>query len=140
MFNIKPRSRFIPTLAATMGALALIPAGASASTTWFGSSLNHDPANAGSTCADNGVMGPSLCTHVGSYYPGFSGRATSPANGTIIAFKVRAAGPMRMTFRVVAGPAPLEQPQVRAGQDGREGTDGQRAGPDADRHEQRDLP
>lgn len=102
MFNIKPRSRFIPTLAATMGALALIPAGASASTTWFGSSLNHDPANAGSTCADNGVMGPSLCTHVGSYYPGFSGRATSPANGTIIAFKVRAAGPMRMTFRVVA--------------------------------------
>jgi hypothetical protein len=102
MFSIsKSRPRFIPAVVATVGALALIPAGALASTTWFGSSLNHDPANAGSTCAENGVSGPALCTHVGSYYPGFSGRATSPVNGTIVAFKVRAQGPTRMTFRVV---------------------------------------
>jgi hypothetical protein len=99
--NSKSRSRLIPALAATVGALALVPAGALASTTWFGSSLNHDPANAGNSCADDGVMGSSLCTHVGSFYPGFSGRAGSPVNGTIIAFKVRASGPTKMTFRVV---------------------------------------
>jgi len=95
------RSRFIPALATVLGAVALIPAGASAATTWFGSSLNHDPANAGSTCAENGVNGPALCTHVGSYYPGFSGRATATVNGTITAFKVRAEGPTTMTFRLV---------------------------------------
>ncbi len=95
------RTRFIPALVAVLGAVALIPAGASAATTWFGSSLNHSPANAGSTCAENGVSGPALCTHVGSFYPGFSGRATATVNGTITAFKVRAEGPTTMTFRLV---------------------------------------
>jgi hypothetical protein len=78
-----------------------MPAGASASTTYFGSSLNHEPANAGSTCADLGVMGSPLCTHVGSFYPGNSGRARATVNGTVIAFKVRAQGPTTMTFRLV---------------------------------------
>ncbi len=95
------RPRFISVLAASAAALAMVPAGASAATTWFGSSLNHDPANAGNTCADNGVMGPALCTHVGSYYPGFSGRARATVTGTIIAIRVRAEGPMTMKVKVV---------------------------------------
>ena len=95
------RLRFIPALVAVLGTAALIPAGASAATTWFGSSLDHDPANAGSTCAENGVNGPALCTHVGSFYPGFSGRAQATVNGTITAFKLRAQGPTTMTFRLV---------------------------------------
>ena len=95
------RPRLTAALLATLGAVALIPAGASASTTYFGSSLNHTPANAGSTCAEDGVMGSTLCTHVGSYYPGFSGRAKATVNGTVTAFKVRAQGPTTMTFRLV---------------------------------------
>ncbi len=95
------RSRFVAVLVASAAALAVVPAGASAATTWFGSSLNHDPANAGNTCADNGVMGPALCTHVGSYYPGFSGRARATVTGTIIAIRVRAAGPMTIKVKVV---------------------------------------
>jgi hypothetical protein len=95
------QARLTAALVATLGAVALIPAGASASTTYFGSSLNHEPANAGSTCAENGVMGPGLCTHVGSYYPGFSGRAKATVNGTVTAFKVRAQGPTTMRFRLV---------------------------------------
>ena len=38
---------------------------------------------------------------MGSFYPGFSGRATATVNGTITAFKVRAEGPTTMTFRLV---------------------------------------
>jgi hypothetical protein len=79
---------------------ALIPAGASAATTWFGSSLNHEPANAGNTCADFN-LNSQLCTHVGSYYPGMSGRARSSATGTINAVRVDAAGPMTFTLEVV---------------------------------------
>jgi hypothetical protein len=93
--------RFISALAATVTALALVPAGASAATTWFGSSLNHSPANAGSTCAENGVMGAALCTHVGSYYPGTSGRANAPVSGTITKIRVLAEGPSTMVFKVV---------------------------------------
>jgi hypothetical protein len=96
------RSRLMSSLTAALGAVALIPAGASAATTWFGSSLDHTPANAGSSCSDNGVGNPGdLCTRVGSYYPGFSGHAQSPASGTIIQLKVRPEGPMTFTTKVV---------------------------------------
>jgi hypothetical protein len=91
----------VTTAAAVLSAAALIPAGASAATTYFGSSLDHAPANAGSTCAENGVPGPALCTHVGTFYPGFSGRAKANVNGTVTAFKVRAEGPTTMRFRLV---------------------------------------
>ena len=93
--------RIVSALASTVIAFALVPAGASAATTWFGSSLNHSPANAGSTCAENGVMGPALCTHVGSYYPGNSGRATAPVSGTITKIRLLAQGPATMVFKVV---------------------------------------
>jgi hypothetical protein len=99
--RIISRSRFIVTLAASMSALAIIPAAASASMTPFGSSLNHSPANAGSTCAENGVSGPALCTHVGSFYPGTSGHAQSPVSGTITKIRLRAEGPTTMVFKVV---------------------------------------
>jgi hypothetical protein len=99
--RIISRSRFTVTLAATVSALAIIPAAASASTTSFGSSLNHSPANAGSTCAENGVSGPALCTHVGSFYPGTSGHAQSPVSGTITKIRLRAEGPTTMVFKVV---------------------------------------
>jgi hypothetical protein len=89
-------------VALALGVVAATPAVASASTTWFGSSLNHQPANAGSSCADDGVGRPGdVCTHVGSFYPGFSGRALSPASGTITALKLRAEGPMTFTAKVV---------------------------------------
>src|ERR1035437_8618342 len=61
------RSRLMASAAGAIGAIALVPAAASASTTWFGSSLDHTPANAGSTCSEDGVGSPGdLCTHVGS--------------------------------------------------------------------------
>jgi hypothetical protein len=92
----------ITTLAAAAAlAAAVAPSGASAATTWFGSSLNHEPANAGSTCEDNGLLGFTSCTHVGSYFPGQSGRAKSPVNGTIVKIRVRAQAPTKMTFKVV---------------------------------------
>jgi hypothetical protein len=104
------RSRLIPIIAATLSAVAIIPGTAAAATSHFGSSLDHTPANAGSSCADNGV-GPQpvnqdappteLCTHVGSYYPGFSGHATSPATGTITQLKLMPQGPMTFTAQVV---------------------------------------
>jgi hypothetical protein len=97
-FNFQ--SRLIAGVAAAAGAIALVPSVASA-TTWFGSSLNHDPANAGASCSSDDSVPPPLCTHVGSFYPGTSGRVKSPVNGTIIAFKVRAQGPTTLTFRVV---------------------------------------
>jgi hypothetical protein len=90
------------SVVAVIGAVALLPAAASASTTWFGSSLNHTPANAGSSCSDDGVgnMGDT-CTHVGSDYPGFSGHAQSPATGTITMLKLRPQGPMTFIAKVV---------------------------------------
>src|SRR6476469_7003557 len=96
------RPRFASTLALAITAVALVPAAASAHKTYFGSSLNHSPANAGSTCAENGVMGPALCTHVGSYYPGTSGRAKATHTGTIFQIKLRAQGPTTLRIRVVA--------------------------------------
>jgi hypothetical protein len=96
------KAKLPAALAATLGAFALFAASASASITWFGSSLDHSPANAGSTCAQDGVSGPSTtCTHVGSDYPGFSGRAQSPANGTIVAVQLLPQGPMTMVVKVV---------------------------------------
>ncbi len=97
-FNFQ--SRLIAGLAAAAGAIALVPSVASA-TTWFGSSLNHDPANSGASCASDDSVPPPLCTHIGSYYPGTSGRVKSPVNGTIVAFRVRAEGPTTLTFRLV---------------------------------------
>ncbi len=97
--NLRPR--VIIALASALTCLAVMPAAASAATTWFGSSLNHEPANAGNTCADFGLMGPRLCTHVGSFYPGTSGRAAAPVSGTITKIKLRAQGPATMTFKVV---------------------------------------
>lgn len=96
------RSRLIPAVTAALSVAALAPAAASASTSWFGSSLNHTPANAGQTCADDGVgLAGDVCTHVGSDYPGTSGRVKSPATGTIVALKVRPQGPMTFTAEVV---------------------------------------
>jgi hypothetical protein len=96
MFN---RKTLIPALAAA--AMAIAPAAANAST--FGSSLNHDPANAGSTCADNGVGSNPLaqCTHVASDYPGFSGHAKAKTNGTITQLRLTPEGPMTFTAEVV---------------------------------------
>jgi hypothetical protein len=97
------RSRLMAGVAAALGAVALMPAAASAATSTFGSSLDHTPANAGSSCSDDGVGMPGdICTHVGSDYPGFSGHAKSPATGTIIALKLRPQGPMTFRARVVS--------------------------------------
>jgi hypothetical protein len=101
MLGITRSSRSVTVLAVAFGAIALAPAAASASITYFGSNLNHTPANSGSTCAEDGVMGASLCTHVGSFYPGNSGRAQSPVNGTIVAIQTLPAGPMTMTVKLV---------------------------------------
>jgi hypothetical protein len=95
------RSRIVAGLAAALTAVALVPAAASASTTWFGSSLNHDPANAGTSCDQNNLDNPPFCTHVGSFYPGFSGRAQATTSGTIVKIRVRAQGPMTMKFKLV---------------------------------------
>jgi hypothetical protein len=99
--RITRRSRFASALVVASSAVALLPAAALAHTTHFGSSLNHSPANAGSTCAQDGVSGPALCTHVGSFYPGFSGRAASPVTGTITKIRLLAQGPTKMVFKVV---------------------------------------
>jgi hypothetical protein len=99
--NITRRSRVISALAATVMAAAMVPAGASAATTWFGSSLNHEPANAGSSCDQNNLDNQVFCTHIGSFYPGTSGRAQATASGTITKIRVRAEGPMTLKFKVV---------------------------------------
>lgn len=96
------RSRTLAALVAVCAAATLVPATAFASMTWFGSSLNHSPGNAGSTCSQDGVGQPGdVCTHVGSDYPGFSGRAKSPVKGTIVALKLEPAGPMTFRAEVV---------------------------------------
>jgi hypothetical protein len=99
--NIFRRTRFISSVVAALTAAAMIPAGASAATTFFGSSLNHEPANAGSSCDQNNLDNKVFCTHVGSFYPGTSGRAQAGASGTITKIRVRAAGPMTLRFKVV---------------------------------------
>ena len=89
--------------AATSVVFAAGAAAASAKTTWFGSSLNHTPANAGSTCSEDGVGQPGdVCTHVGSDYPGTSGRAAAPVSGTITQLKVRPQGPLTFVPEVVS--------------------------------------
>jgi hypothetical protein len=93
--------RPVAVLAVALGALAIVPAAASAKLTYVGSSLNHSPANAGSTCEEDGILGALTCTHVGSFYPGTSGREKAPVSGTIVRFKVRAEGPTTMTFKTV---------------------------------------
>ena len=93
--------RIAPAVAALSLAAAALPAAASAHTSVFGSALNHDPANAGSTCEEDGIMGAQSCTHVGSYYPGFSGHARAPHRGTITKIKLTAQAPTTMTFKVV---------------------------------------
>ncbi len=99
--RVVKRSRTLSGLVVVAG-FALTPATALASNTWFGSSLNHAPGNAGSTCSQDGVGQPGdVCTHVGSDYPGTSGRAKSPITGTIIALKVEPEGPMTFTAEVV---------------------------------------
>jgi hypothetical protein len=94
-------SRLFSTIAAAIATLALIPAAAAASTTWFGSSLDHTPANAGSSCDQQNSNSMPLCTHVGSFYPGFSGRAQAPVSGTVIKIKVRAENAMTLKFKLV---------------------------------------
>jgi hypothetical protein len=89
------------TTIAVLGAATLSPAGALASTTWFGSSLNHDPANAGTSCAQDQSLPSPKCTHVGSFYPGTSGRVKATTSGRIVKIKVRAQGPMTMRFQLV---------------------------------------
>jgi hypothetical protein len=96
--NITSRRR-LAVAAAAIGALALVPGSASARTTWFGSSLNHEPANAGSVCSDDDSA--PQCTRVGSYYPGFSGRAKASSNGTVVRVKIYAQGPMTFRFQIV---------------------------------------
>jgi hypothetical protein len=91
-------------IAAAVSVIAAIGASAaSAKTTWFGSSLNHTPANAGSSCSDDGVGAPGdVCTHVGSDYPGTSGRAKAPVKGTITQLKLRPEGPLTFVPEVVS--------------------------------------
>jgi len=95
------RFHLIAAIVGALGAVASLPAGASAAKPYFGSSLDHGPANAGNTCAENGVKGAALCTHVGSYYPGNSGLAAAPFTGKITAFRVEAQGPTTLTFLLV---------------------------------------
>jgi hypothetical protein len=78
-------------------AAALIPVGASASTT-FGSSLVNEPANTGNNRTCEIATAP--CTRVG-FYVGNAGITKSPVTGTITKFRVRTAAPGRMTFKVV---------------------------------------
>ena len=89
-------------LLVTLGVVFVTTAGASTPKVYFGSSLDHSPANAGSTCAQDGVHGGAICTHVGSYYPGFSGHAKAPRNGTVTAIRLRAQGPTKLHVLIVA--------------------------------------
>ena len=95
------RFHLIAAIVGAICAIAVVPAGASAAKSYFGSSLDHSPANAGSTCAEDGVKGNALCTHVGSYYPGNSGLAAAPFTGKITAFRVEAQGPTTLTIMLV---------------------------------------
>ncbi len=89
-------------LLVVLGVAFVTSAGASTPKVYFGSSLDHSPANAGNTCAENGVQGGAKCTHVGSYYPGFSGHAKAPMNGTVTTIRLRAEGPAKLHILIVA--------------------------------------
>jgi hypothetical protein len=95
IINFIRRLRFVSAFAVALVAAAMTAGAASAATTTFGSSLNHEPANAGTSCDQN------VCTHVGSFYPGTSGRVAANANGTIVRIRVRAEGPMTFKFKLV---------------------------------------
>ncbi len=95
------RSRLMTGLATALTAAAILPAGAMAATSNFGSSLNHDPANAGTSCDQNNLDSAPFCTHVGSFYPGFSGHAQAKSGGTITKIKLRAQGPMNFRFKLM---------------------------------------
>ncbi len=100
---IRPRrTRLLAGIAAFCAVAVLLPAGALASTTWFGSSLNHGPANSGTPCGPSGSSAPPpSCTHVGSFYPGTSGRVKASSNGTITKIKLRAQAGMKFRFELV---------------------------------------
>jgi hypothetical protein len=100
--RITRRSRLASGVAAAASVLALLPSVAAAHKATFGSSLDHSPANAGSTCAEDGVMGATMCTHVGSYYPGLSGHAKSPVSGKIVKIKLRAQAPGALHILLVS--------------------------------------
>jgi hypothetical protein len=101
MLSSTRRTRITAATAAITAALAIVPAGASAATTWFGSSLDHEPANVGTPCNQNFNVPAPSCTHVGSLYPGFSGRAKATANGTIVRIRVWPENAMTMRFELV---------------------------------------
>ncbi len=101
MLNRTHSSRIVAAAAVIAGALIIGPASASAATTWFGSSLDHTPANAGTPCNQNFSQPAPSCTHVGSFYPGFSGRAQATTNGTIVKIRVRPQNAMTMRFELV---------------------------------------
>jgi len=93
------RARSLVVLGAAVAAVGVVPAGASASS-WFGSSLVHEPSN---SLPAHGCFhqDPLLrCTRVGVYYPGTSGRVRAPKSGVIVRFRVRSGGPGRVTFRL----------------------------------------
>jgi hypothetical protein len=91
--------RLAPTTAA-IAALATLPVGARAA--WFGSNLSTNaPANSGSSCSHNDTIPPPMCTHVGSYYPGNTGRAKAPISGTVVTVQVRAEAAVSMRFELV---------------------------------------
>lgn len=105
MFETVRRRHLVGSVCALLVALSVVlvtTAGASTPKVYFGSSLDHSPANAGSTCAQDGVHGGELCTHVGSYYPGFSGHAKAPRNGTVTAIRLRAQSPAKLHVLIVA--------------------------------------
>jgi hypothetical protein len=95
------RPRFVSAFGAALVAAAMTAGAASAATTSFGSSLNHEPANAGTSCDQNNLDNSPMCTHVGSFYPGTSGRVAANANGTVVRIRVRAEGPMTFKFKLV---------------------------------------
>jgi hypothetical protein len=101
IINFIRRSRFASAFVVSLVAAAMTAGSAAAATTTFGSSLNHEPANAGSSCDQNNLDNPPMCTHIGSFYPGTSGRVNAPLSGTIVKIRVRAEGPMTMKFKVV---------------------------------------
>ena len=108
------RSRFVTGVATALTAAAIVPAGAMAATSNFGSSLNHDPANAGTSCDQNNLDNPPFCTHVGSFYPGFSGHAQAKSGGTITKIKRPRRGPDELPLQAHAGPPPQLEPQESA--------------------------
>jgi hypothetical protein len=105
MFEMVRRRNLVGAACALLVTLSVVlvtTAGASTPKVYFGSSLDHSPANAGSTCAQDGVHGGALCTHVGSYYPGFSGHAKAPKDGTVTAIRLRTQGAAKLHVLIVA--------------------------------------